>query len=83
MLIGWCIWLAFQGPWYGEGTVLTKSYSGSYIMYCGKGCFTSVPECHRLKVVERNGDEHEGCVSPRVWDDAMLGHHISITPQYH
>lgn len=82
-IIIWSIVLVVQGPWYGSGTVVDKSYSGSYISYCGKGCFTTIPECYRLKVVEDNGDEHTGCVSPRVWEDAMLDHYINITPQYH
>lgn len=82
-VIVWSIIVAVKGPWYGEGTVVDKGYSGSYIMSCGKSCFTSIPECYRLKVVEYNGDEHEGCVSSRVWENAMLGHHIAITPDYH
>lgn len=85
-LIVWCLVLVIQGPWYGSGTVTDKTYRGSYvsIMSCGKAtCPYTVPECYRLTVREHNGDEHTGCVSPRVWEDAMLDHHINLTPQYH
>jgi hypothetical protein len=81
-IIGLCIYLMIQGPWYGEGTVTEKSHSDSYLSYCGKGCFIRKPECHRLKIVEYNGNEHTRCVSRSVWEDAMLGHHIAITKEY-
>jgi hypothetical protein len=72
-------------PWYGEGTVKDKSFSDSYTTVTMSGKIpitTTYPSCWRLKVVEYNGDEHEGCVSARVWDDAVIGRHIKLTPEY-
>lgn len=86
ILLGWCIVQMMQGPWYGEGTVAGKEYHASYVtlINCGKSalCPITQPECNWLKVVEKNGDVHEGCVSQRVWEDAMLGHHIRLTKEY-
>lgn len=81
-LIVWCIILMFQGNWYGTGTVVDKSYRGSYvsIMSCGKAtCPYTVPECYQLTVQEYNGDEHTGCVREKIWENAMLGHEITLT----
>jgi hypothetical protein len=77
---------ACSDKWYGTGTVVDKSFRDSYttIVMSGKVPVPITnPSCWRLKVVEHNGKEHEGCVSSRVWDDAMLGHQITLTEQYH
>lgn len=67
------------GTWYGKGTVTEKEHRGSYISYCGKGCFYTVPECYRLTVREYNGDEHSGCVRAKVWEDTAVGRQITLT----
>lgn len=81
-LIAWCIFMIVQGPWYGEGLVTEKDHHNAYLSYCGKGCLTTIPECYSLKVLEANGKEHDGCVSYGLWEEAKLGHHISITPTH-
>lgn len=87
MIIG-LLFLALTGcsdKWYGSGTVVDKSFRDSYttIVMSGKSPIPIThPACWELTVVENNGDSHTGCVSSRVWDDAMLGHYINITPEY-
>lgn len=81
-VVTWGIVLLVQGPWYGSGLVTEKDHRNAYLSYCGKGCLTTIPECYSLKVLEDNGKEHEGCVSYGLWEEAKLGHHISITPTH-
>lgn len=69
--------------WYGTGTVVEKTHRASYLSYCGKGCFVMIPECFQLTVEEYNGDTHTGCVREKVWEDAMLGHQITLTENTH
>ncbi|QFG09358.1 hypothetical protein SEA_SLOOPYJOE_66 [Arthrobacter phage Sloopyjoe] len=83
-LIVWCVVLVIQGPWYGTGTVVDKTYRGSYvsIMSCGKTtCPYTVPECYRLTVREYNGDEHTECVRPKFWEDTVVGKTVTLTKE--
>jgi hypothetical protein len=53
--------------WYGEGTVAHKiAYS----------------DCYAVKIFDEAKVYHDVCVSEHVWNDAMLGHKITITKEY-
>ena len=54
--------------WYGEGTVAHK---------------LEYTDCYYLKIYDEKNLPHETCVSEDVWRNAMLGHHINITKEYH
>lgn len=75
---------ACSTKWYGEGIVVDKKYDHghTYFISCGKSslCPAYQPECYRLKVRADDG-EHEGCVRPKVWEDARVGQYIKITEQ--
>lgn len=86
VLVGVFVLSGCEAPWYGTGTVIEKIYvdtESSYI-FCGNKTMCPIPSsnCWRLTVVEKNGEEHVGCVTQRVWNDAMLGHKITITEEY-
>jgi hypothetical protein len=38
--------------------------------------------CFRLVILDKNYDKHQRCVSERVYNDAMLDHHINLTKEY-
>lgn len=54
--------------WYGTGTVVHKiAYS----------------DCYHLKIYDEKNVEHAMCASEHVWNDALEGHKITITEEYH
>lgn len=69
--------------WYGEGNVVGKTTLEN-VVSCDDGdiCSPMGKYCHYLKIVDKYDKVHEGCVSERVWNDAMLDHHIEITKEY-
>lgn len=71
--------------WYGTGIVTGKTtIDNETVITCGK---QSCPEfrnfCFYLKIEDKYGVDHEGCVGEHVWNDAMLDRKITITKEYH
>lgn len=67
-----------------SGTVMEKEYSPSGSKYnWSKNKWETKSECYELDIVDAYNKEHELCVSEQVFDDAMLGHYINITKEYH
>ncbi len=40
-------------------------------------------DCNQLVIVDKDYDKHDRCVSDRVFQNAMLGHQITLTEEYH
>jgi hypothetical protein len=70
--------------WYGTGIVKGKStIDNEVVITCGtQSCPSFKDYCLYLKIEDKRGVDHEGCVSERVWDDAMIDHQITITKEY-
>ncbi|AXH44610.1 hypothetical protein SEA_MEDIUMFRY_64 [Arthrobacter phage MediumFry] len=67
-----------------SGIVVEKEHDTSgYEWNSKKKEWVYTPECFELDIVDKYKTEHELCVSERVWNDAMLDHHINITEEYH
>lgn len=74
---------ACGGTWYGEGTVVGKSYIDGTVITQGHHESPKFQgECFHLQIRDRYDEMQEGCVSERVWENAMIGHHIKITEDY-
>ena len=65
------------------GNVVEKEYQPSGSKYnWSKGKWEHKSECFELDIVDQKLMEHELCVSERVFNDAMLGHQITLTEDY-
>jgi hypothetical protein len=68
--------------WYGTGIVESKTYhEAGYrpVSWSQKNEWQG--ECFELTIRDKK-ERHKGCVSERVWNDAMLDHSITITKEY-
>lgn len=77
--------IAGCGPtWYGTGNVVDKNYlPAGYqtVSWSDKNQWRD--ECFELVIrVDGTKNIHKGCVSERVWNDAMIDHEITITKDY-
>lgn len=73
-----------SATWYGTGHVVDKNYMpAGYRPVTWDTKNQWLPECYEL-VVREQGTKNiqKGCVSERVWNDAMLDHQITLTKDY-
>lgn len=74
-----------MSPYPVKGIVVEKEHERSHAKYDKKtNTWKRTKECHELDIYEHDaGDAVELCVSERVFNDAMLGHEITLTEEYH
>lgn len=66
-----------------SGQVVEKEHSSSGYQWDNKKKeWVYHAECFELDIVDDSNYEHEVCVSEHVFNDAMLGHPISLTEEY-
>ncbi|QFP95459.1 hypothetical protein SEA_MAKAI_67 [Arthrobacter phage Makai] len=66
------------------GQVVEKEHdAGGYQWDKKKSQYVYEEECFELDIIVDGGSEEEVCVSERVWEDAMEGHQITLTEEYH
>ena len=71
--------------WTGTGTVMDRGFvEGHWEAKSAPSTGRSwVPECFELTILDdKSSQEIKECFSERVWNDAMLGHQITITKEY-
>lgn len=67
-----------------SGHVVEKEHdTPGYEWDSKKKAWKYVEECYELDIVDKYNQEHEVCVSERVWNDAMEDHAINLTEEYH
>ncbi len=83
-LIGMIFIAGCSTTWLGTGHVIDKNYlPAGYRPVTWDTKNQWLPECYELVVREQGTkDIHKGCVSERVWNDAMLDHQITLTKDY-
>jgi len=65
--------------WLGSGIVKSKT-SGRVLVTVKPVIYK---DCFQLVILDEDYEKHSLCVSERVFDDAMVDHHINLTKEYH
>ena len=83
-LIGMIFIAGCASTWYGTGIVMDKSYKpAGYQPVSWSKENQWQGECYELIIKEKGTNQlHTGCVSERVWQDAMYDHQITLTQEY-
>lgn len=70
--------------WLGTGVVMDKTYKpAGYQTVSWSKENQWQGECYELIIKEKGTNQlHTGCVSERVWKDAMYDHQITLTKDY-
>lgn len=83
-LIGMFFIAGCASTWLGTGIVMDKSYKpAGYQPVSWSKENQWQGECYELIIKEKGTNQlHTGCVSERVWKDAMYDHQITLTQEY-
>ena len=83
-LIGMIFIAGCTSTWLGTGIVVDKNqYDAGYRPVSWSKENQWQPECYELVIRDNKTKKLEkGCVSERVWNDAMLDHQITLTESY-